>query len=207
MSSLIEPGKPATPPAADRSSAERERARKRLEKKNKLRGDLVAYVVINLAIIGVWALTGFGYFWPAGCSVPGASCWHWTLGTSTSGRRSPRRTSTGSCGNSVSATVFGQPHLVRGGPGVRSIPWMTLGRRRPSRLVARRPGCAHGSRGPRAARRQHHRRRARPRRRRPGRRRRDESGLSRARSCGRESQVPGRAPVARHSALGVGSTP
>ena len=64
MSSLIEPGKPATPPAADRSSAERERARKRLEKKNKLRGDLVAYVVINLAIIGVWALTGFGYFWP-----------------------------------------------------------------------------------------------------------------------------------------------
>jgi hypothetical protein len=65
MSSLIESGKPALPPAPDRSSAERERARKQLEKKNKLRGDVVAYVVINLAIIGVWALTGFGYFWPA----------------------------------------------------------------------------------------------------------------------------------------------
>jgi 2TM domain len=64
MSSLIEPGKPALPPAPDRSSAEREQARKRLEKKNKLRGDLVAYVVINLALIGVWAITGRGYFWP-----------------------------------------------------------------------------------------------------------------------------------------------
>jgi fatty acid desaturase len=64
MSSLIEPGRPALPPAPDRSSAEWEQARKRLEKKNKLRGDLVAYVVINLALIGVWAITGGGYFWP-----------------------------------------------------------------------------------------------------------------------------------------------
>jgi hypothetical protein len=29
-----------------------------------LRGDLVAYVVVNLALIGAWAATGFGYFWP-----------------------------------------------------------------------------------------------------------------------------------------------
>jgi hypothetical protein len=43
---------------------ERELARKRVEKKHKLRGDLVAYVVINVFLIGAWAATGFGYFWP-----------------------------------------------------------------------------------------------------------------------------------------------
>lgn len=39
-------------------------ARTRVEKKHKLRGDLVAYVVINAALVATWALTGFGYFWP-----------------------------------------------------------------------------------------------------------------------------------------------
>jgi fatty acid desaturase len=41
-----------------------EAARKRVERKRKLRADVVAYVVINLALIGIWALAGFGYFWP-----------------------------------------------------------------------------------------------------------------------------------------------
>ena len=46
------------------TAAEREWARKRIERKRKLYGDFVAYVVINLFLIGVWAVAGFGYFWP-----------------------------------------------------------------------------------------------------------------------------------------------
>jgi fatty acid desaturase len=42
-----------------------EQARKRVERKRKFRADLVAYVVINAFLIGVWAATGMGYFWPA----------------------------------------------------------------------------------------------------------------------------------------------
>ena len=41
-----------------------ERARQRVEKQHKFRGDLVAYVVISVALVGAWAATGFGYFWP-----------------------------------------------------------------------------------------------------------------------------------------------
>lgn len=43
---------------------DREQARKRVEKKHKFRGDVVAYVIINAFLIGVWAFTGAGYFWP-----------------------------------------------------------------------------------------------------------------------------------------------
>lgn len=43
---------------------DREWARKRVEKKHKFRGDLVAYVVVNLFLIGIWAVSGFGEFWP-----------------------------------------------------------------------------------------------------------------------------------------------
>lgn len=46
-------------------SLEREQARKRVERKRKFWGDVVAYVVINAFLIGVWAVTGSGYFWPA----------------------------------------------------------------------------------------------------------------------------------------------
>jgi hypothetical protein len=45
-------------------SPDYERARKRVEEKRKFRADLVAYVVINVFLIGVWAVSGFGYFWP-----------------------------------------------------------------------------------------------------------------------------------------------
>ena len=46
------------------TSSEYEDARKRVERKRKFRGDVVAYVVVNAFLIGVWAVTGFGYFWP-----------------------------------------------------------------------------------------------------------------------------------------------
>ena len=46
-------------------SEEYEQARKRVERKRKFRADLVAYVVINTFLIGVWAASGMGYFWPA----------------------------------------------------------------------------------------------------------------------------------------------
>ncbi len=46
------------------ASEEREVARKRVEKRQKLRGDFVAYVVINAFLVGVWAITDRGYFWP-----------------------------------------------------------------------------------------------------------------------------------------------
>jgi hypothetical protein len=43
---------------------DREWARKRIERKRKLRGDLMAYVVINSFLVIAWAITGAGYFWP-----------------------------------------------------------------------------------------------------------------------------------------------
>jgi 2TM domain len=44
---------------------ERSWARKRIEKKQKFRGDVVAYIVVNAFLIGIWAIGGRGYFWPA----------------------------------------------------------------------------------------------------------------------------------------------
>lgn len=46
------------------SESEREEARKRLQKRRNLQGGVVAYVVINAFLIGVWAVSGGGYFWP-----------------------------------------------------------------------------------------------------------------------------------------------
>jgi 2TM domain len=43
---------------------EPEPTRRSLEKKRKLGTDLAAYLAINLFLIGIWALNGFGYFWP-----------------------------------------------------------------------------------------------------------------------------------------------
>jgi hypothetical protein len=60
----------ATGPEQQWTEAERHWARRRLEKKRKLRGDLVAYVVINLFLVGAWAVTGFGYFWPGWILAP-----------------------------------------------------------------------------------------------------------------------------------------
>lgn len=42
----------------------REVARRRIEARRKLVSDVVAYLVINAFFIGIWAVTGRGYFWP-----------------------------------------------------------------------------------------------------------------------------------------------
>ena len=42
----------------------RTEARKRLEKRRDFSAHLVAYVVVNLMLIGIWAVTGAGSFWP-----------------------------------------------------------------------------------------------------------------------------------------------
>jgi hypothetical protein len=46
------------------SDARREAARKRIQKRRNLQGGFVAYIVVNAFLIGVWAVTGAGYFWP-----------------------------------------------------------------------------------------------------------------------------------------------
>ena len=51
-------------------TSEYEQARARAQRKRKFRGDVVGYVVINAFLIGIWAVSGFGYFWPG-----------WVLGT------------------------------------------------------------------------------------------------------------------------------
>ena len=48
----------------ERELTEREQARQAVEKKHKFQGDVVKYVVINLLLIGIWAVAGAGYFWP-----------------------------------------------------------------------------------------------------------------------------------------------
>ncbi len=42
----------------------RSAAKQRLEDKRAFTADLVAYVVINTALIVIWAVSGAGYFWP-----------------------------------------------------------------------------------------------------------------------------------------------
>lgn len=46
------------------ASSERDEARRRVQTKRDFVSHLVAYVVINAFLVGAWALTGHGYFWP-----------------------------------------------------------------------------------------------------------------------------------------------
>jgi hypothetical protein len=46
------------------TASEYERARTRALRKRKFRGDLVGYLVINAFLVGIWVVSGFGYFWP-----------------------------------------------------------------------------------------------------------------------------------------------
>jgi len=46
------------------TGSEYEQARARALRKRKFRGDVVGYLVINAFLIGIWAIAGFGYFWP-----------------------------------------------------------------------------------------------------------------------------------------------
>jgi hypothetical protein len=41
-----------------------ELARARLMKRRKFKADAAAYVVVNAFLVGIWAVAGFGYFWP-----------------------------------------------------------------------------------------------------------------------------------------------
>jgi 2TM domain len=43
---------------------ERSWARVRVERKQKFRSDVVAYVCINAFLVSIWAFSGHGYFWP-----------------------------------------------------------------------------------------------------------------------------------------------
>lgn len=44
---------------------ERVAARQRVQAKRDFGSHMVAYVVVNAFLVGVWAFTGGGYFWPA----------------------------------------------------------------------------------------------------------------------------------------------
>jgi len=52
-----------TPPL-DTDEELRERALQLLRKKSDLRAHLLAYVLINGFLVGIWAVTGAGFFWP-----------------------------------------------------------------------------------------------------------------------------------------------
>lgn len=51
-------------PAGHGVSAARREAVRRLEKKRAWSASFAAYVVVNAFLIGIWAVTGRGYFWP-----------------------------------------------------------------------------------------------------------------------------------------------
>lgn len=44
---------------------ERQQIRQRLEARRDFWTHVVAYLVVNLFLIAIWAMTGAGYFWPA----------------------------------------------------------------------------------------------------------------------------------------------
>lgn len=43
----------------------RQAAIERLKNKRAFWQDLVCYIVVNAFVVGIWAFTGAGYFWPA----------------------------------------------------------------------------------------------------------------------------------------------
>ncbi len=45
-------------------SSEYEQARRRVERRRRFQADVAAYVVVNAFLIVIWAVTGFGPFWP-----------------------------------------------------------------------------------------------------------------------------------------------
>lgn len=47
------------------TAGEREAARLRVQAKRDFASHVVAFVVVNSFIVGIWAFTGSGYFWPA----------------------------------------------------------------------------------------------------------------------------------------------
>ena len=43
---------------------ERRQARKRVEERRDFSSHAVAYLVVNAFLVGIWAMSGRGYFWP-----------------------------------------------------------------------------------------------------------------------------------------------
>ncbi|SES25835.1 2TM domain-containing protein [Pedococcus cremeus] len=54
----------ASPLTPDEEQELRARATKRLKAKRDLKAHILAYVLINLAFVGIWYLAGGGFFWP-----------------------------------------------------------------------------------------------------------------------------------------------
>ncbi len=52
------------PGPLQQDAVSREVALKRLQRKRKVVGDVVAYVVVNAFLLIVWAMTDRSYFWP-----------------------------------------------------------------------------------------------------------------------------------------------
>jgi len=50
---------------ADEAVDERVAARRRVQAKREFVSHIIAYVVVNVFLVAVWAFTGAGYFWPA----------------------------------------------------------------------------------------------------------------------------------------------
>lgn len=66
MSLIDERSTTSAPTTPGVPTEERERIRKRLEERREFTSHLVAYVVVNAFLVGVWMLTDYGgYFWPA----------------------------------------------------------------------------------------------------------------------------------------------
>jgi hypothetical protein len=51
--------------ASEQTGGTREQALERLKKRRDFQGHVVAYVVVNVALWAIWAVTGGGYPWPA----------------------------------------------------------------------------------------------------------------------------------------------
>jgi 2TM domain len=43
----------------------RDQAEESLKKKSEFRAHLLAYVLVNTFLVGIWVATGAGFFWPA----------------------------------------------------------------------------------------------------------------------------------------------
>lgn len=57
-------------------------ALKRLSERRDFGSNIVAYVVVNLALVAIWYFTGKGYFWPAwvlGCWGIGLVLHAWSI--------------------------------------------------------------------------------------------------------------------------------
>jgi len=57
--------RPPVQPPADSEAAARHLAFKRVKARRDLGAHAVTYVVVNAFLVGVWFMSGGGYFWPA----------------------------------------------------------------------------------------------------------------------------------------------